>query len=229
MRAPERQAFAPTRFGREAHRGLTFIPRHRHDRSYAAVVLEGSYEESGSGGRYRVQAGEVLLHRRFDAHLDRVASAGAQVLNLPLTSAPQLAHGRLCDPDTIVRTAERDGHAAAALLLEQLQPVACGADDWPDLLARQLLAEPRLSLGDWAARHGLARATVSRGFRQVFGVPPAQFRGEARTQRALERIHAGAAPLCAIAAEAGFADQAHMTRAVHVLTGRPPGHWRRSN
>jgi AraC-like DNA-binding protein len=30
-----------------------------------------------------------------------------------------------------------------------------------------------------------------------------------------------------IAAEAGFADQAHMNRAVLRLTGRTPGQWRR--
>jgi AraC-like DNA-binding protein len=229
MRAPEPPAFAPTRLGRERHCALGFIPRHRHEHPYAALVLQGSYEESGSGGRYRVQAGEALLHRRFEAHLDRFAASGAQVLNLPLTDNPWLSHGRLSDPDAIVRAAERDGRAAAVMLLEQLRPVAPTAGDWPDLLARQLLVESGLSLGDWAARHGLAQATVSRGFQQVFGTAPAQFRGEARAHRALERIHASATPLCAIAAEAGFADQAHMTRAVRALTGRPPGYWRRSN
>jgi AraC-like DNA-binding protein len=32
--------------------------------------------------------------------------------------------------------------------------------------------------------------------------------------------------LSAIAAEAGFSDQAHMTRAIAELTGKPPSHWR---
>jgi hypothetical protein len=34
--------------------------------------------------------------------------------------------------------------------------------------------------------------------------------------------------LCGNAA-AGFADQAHMSRAIRVLTGATPGNWRRSN
>jgi AraC-like DNA-binding protein len=33
--------------------------------------------------------------------------------------------------------------------------------------------------------------------------------------------------LAAIAAECGFADQPHLTRAVASLTGCPPGFWRR--
>ena len=40
------------------------------------------------------------------------------------------------------------------------------AGDWPDLLAQELLAAPDLRLEDWAARHGLAPATLSRGFLQ---------------------------------------------------------------
>jgi transcriptional regulator GlxA family with amidase domain len=42
-------------------------------------------------------------------------------------------------------------------------------------------------------------------------------------------VRHSAVPLARIAAEAGFADQAHMTRALGALTGRCPGHWRRSN
>ena len=47
------------------------LPRHRHDAPYAAVVLEGGYEEAGDGGRFRVRAGDVLIHGAFSAHLDR--------------------------------------------------------------------------------------------------------------------------------------------------------------
>jgi AraC-like DNA-binding protein len=39
----------------------------------------------------------------------------------------------------------------------------------------------------------------------------------------------GEAALAAVAAEAGFADQAHMNRAVKALTERTPGVWRGSN
>ena len=81
----------------------------------------------------------------------------------------------------------------------------------------------------WARSNDLAPATVSRGFSKVFDVTPAEFRLEARTRRALAMIAANATSLAMIAVTTGFADQAHMTRAIRGLTGSTPGHWRRSN
>jgi len=63
----------------------------------------------------------------------------------------------------------------------------------------------------------------------VFETSPAAFRAEARVHRALALMAAGGASLAGIAAGTGFADQAHMTRAIRALTGRPPGYWLRSN
>lgn len=205
------------------------IPRHRHDRAYAAVIVSGGYEESGSRGRYRVRSGDVLLHRSFDAHLDRFESQGAQIVNLLLEEEPAFALGSVADPDAIARVAERDAVAALDVLQMQLGPTELRVSDWPDLLARDLLDDPRLRLDEWAERHGLAPATLSRGFRKVFTISPAAFRAEARVQGALALIAAGDRSLAAVAADVGFADQAHMTRAVSAVTGQPPSHWRRSN
>jgi AraC-like DNA-binding protein len=203
------------------------IPRHRHDQPYAALTLSGGYQESGTPGCYRARAGLVLLHRSFDAHLDRFGQGGARILNLPLGTEPRFGLGSVTDPDGIARLAQKDLTAAGEALREQLQPHSLPVADWPELLARDLSHAAPVCLSDWADRHGLAPETVSRGFRKVFGVAPARFGLEARTQQALGLIADGLAPLAAVAAAAGFADQAHMTRAVTALTGRPPGHWAR--
>jgi AraC-like DNA-binding protein len=204
------------------------IPRHRHDQPYAALTLAGGYEECGTLGRYRVQAGHVLLHRSFDAHLDRFGAGGARILNLSLAVEPVFGLARISDPDAIARLAEKDLTAAAQALAEQLRVHPVPAADWPDLLARDLHADVRLRLADWAARHDLAPATVSRGFSRVFGVSPVRYRLEVRVQQALALIPAGLMQLAVVADAAGFADQAHMTRAVTALTGRPPSYWVRS-
>jgi AraC-like DNA-binding protein len=73
---------------------------------------------------------------------------------------------------------------------------------------------------------GLAPETISRGFGRVFGTTAASFRAEARARRAFEQIVRTNAPLVDIAANSGFADQAHMTRAVRALTGAPANSWR---
>jgi AraC-like DNA-binding protein len=204
------------------------IPRHRHVEPYAALILAGGYEESGSFGRYRVRAGQVLLHRMFDAHLDHFHPSGACILNLRLNEEPDFGVGTVADPDTIARLAEQDPGAATAALKEQLRPCPGLAGDWPDQLAQDLRDDLACRLEAWAERHGLAPETLSRGFRKAFGATPAQFRAEARARWALSRIARGGTSLVVIAAEGGFADQAHMTRAVTTLTGQPPGYWLRS-
>jgi hypothetical protein len=99
--------------GSETWSARCSIPRHRHEWAYAAVVLSGGYEESGSFGRYRVRSGHVLLHRAFDAHVDRFESSGARILNLLLNEPPAFGVGVVADPDTIARLAEKDFPAAS--------------------------------------------------------------------------------------------------------------------
>jgi len=204
------------------------LPRHRHAEGYAAVVLSGAYEEAGDAGRRRVSPGDVVVHRAFEAHLNRTAGAGAQVLNLPLPAGELPAFGRADDLDGLVRLALRDPTEAAAMLAEALRPVTPAAPDWPDLLAAALAQGDATPLGAWAEVFGLSPEHLSRGFGKVFGVSPQRYRLEARTRAALAAL-AGPAPLAEVAAAHGFADQAHMTRSVRAVTGCPPGAWKRSN
>lgn len=205
------------------------LPRHRHAEGYATVVLAGGYEEAGDNGRRRVEPGDVIVHSAFEAHLNRVPPEGAVALNLPLPDRALTAFGRVDDPDVIVRAVERDMREAVALLLAQHRPAVAGPADWPDLLALALARAP-VRLGAWAREHGLSAEHVARGFRRVFGATPQAYGREARARAALDDVlRDGGAPLAQIAAARGFADQAHMTRAIRALSGLPPGAWRRSN
>ncbi len=218
-----------TRNGRQYWGPDHRIPRHRHDQPYAALVLSGTYEECGSRGRFRVGPGDVLLHDAFDAHLDRFQKHGAQILNLIAGDPVHFSVGRVGDPDAIVRVAERDPIDAGVQLHAQLCEAQAAPQDWPDLLAIDLLRDPDCHLQIWARKHGLAAETISRGFGKVFGVTPASFRAEVRARSALALITGGDQSLACIAAATGFADQAHMSRATRALTGSPPSRWRRSN
>lgn len=224
------RGFAQIADGRERWSGHHAIPRHCHDRPYAAVILAGGYEECGSRGRLGASQGDVLLHDAFDAHLDRFGRQGAHVLNLAI-DVPRMPRGlgRIDDPDAIACAAERDLVQARELLRLQLREAPRIAEDWPGMLARELLRNPACRLDRWASEHGLSSGTLSRGFGKVFAMTPAAFRAEARARRAYALIANSAEPLACIAAHAGFADQAHMTRAIRALTGAPPTRWRRSN
>jgi AraC-like DNA-binding protein len=217
-------------FGRAPLTPGSAIPRHYHARPYATLVLSGGYEEAGDHGRFRVAAGDVLFHGPFAAHRDRVANRATTVLDLPLPldGRAWIGRGSVADPDAVVRLAERDAAGAVATLIASAAPVAACEADLPDLLARALAADPSLSIAGWAARNGYARETVSRAFTRAYGVDAAAYRLEARTREGWRRTVATGAPLAGIAADTGFADQAHMTRAITRLTGRPPAWWRRA-
>ena len=210
------------------------LQRHRHLRAYAVVILAGTLEESGYIGRIRASAGDVLIHPALECHENRMASAGLKLIRLDWSDAK--GRGglyRLNEVDEVARIAEKDVDAAALFLQDLLRkkcpPSPGRRNDWPDLLAAALAQDAATAIGPWAEANGLAPETVSRGFAAAYGIAPAVFRAELRTRDAWRRITHGSDGLCAIAMETGFADQAHMTRWVHRITGDPPAAWRRES
>jgi AraC-like DNA-binding protein len=202
------------------------VPRHHHVRPYAAIVLRGGYVEAGDRGRFRAEAGDVLLHDGFESHQDHFSAGGADILNLPLSGPPAASLGRVGDPDDIARAAERSVADAIERLLESFVPIAARGDDWPDLLAAELRADRVVSLGAWANSMGLAPSSVSRGFRLAYGVSPQRFRAECRASAAARALRRTRLSLAMIAAESGFSDQPHLTRAIGRLFGRSPARLR---
>jgi len=207
---------------------LLRLPRHRHAEPYAALVLSGGYVEAGDAGRRRLAAGDVVFHHAFEAHANVVAGAGARVLNLPLKSIRgAAAFGRVSDADAIARVAEHDAAAAGEMLLARAACAECEVLDWPDLLAHELRSGSSVPLAEWARRHRMAAATVSRSFRSVFGVSPKRYRLEQHALAALQLLALGTTSIADTALVAGFCDQAHLSRTIRMLTGRTPRSWRR--
>jgi AraC-like DNA-binding protein len=192
-------------------------------------VLQGGYEEAGDAGRFKVAAGDVLLHAPFSAHCDVVTNAKTVVLDLPLPfdAAVRAPRGRVRDPDAISALAKRDSSAAMSALFEVLEPEAKAEADLPDMLARDLGEDASVTVGAWAAANGVSRETIWRHFRSAYGVDIASYRAETRARKAWRMLIGETAPLAGVAAAAGFADQPHMSREVKALTGRTPGAWRR--
>ncbi len=210
------------------------LPRHRHLRAYATVVLAASFEESGYAGRIRAEAGDVLVHPMLDCHANQMVSAGVKLIRLYWSDTNGVGGlYRLDEVDALASVAEKDLGDATLLLQSALGtgwPFPPGKrNDWPDLLAVALTQDASIKISTWAEANGLARETVSRGFAAAYGIVPTVFRAELRARAAWLRVTQGSDSLCAIAAETGFADQAHMTRWIHRITGAPPGAWRRES
>ncbi|HEY1366303.1 MAG TPA: AraC family transcriptional regulator [Gaiellaceae bacterium] len=71
---------------------------------------------------------------------------------------------------------------------------------------------------------GLDRFTIARHFRRAFGTSPDRYRTLRRLAVARAAIERGV-PLVQAAAEAGFADQSHMTRQFKRTYGLTPARW----
>jgi AraC-like DNA-binding protein len=83
------------------------------------------------------------------------------------------------------------------------------------------------ALDELAEVAGLSRFHFARRFREEVGEPPWAFVRRVRAERAAELLREGRTPAEA-AHEAGFADQAHLTRALRERFGRTPGQIRRA-
>lgn len=85
-------------------------------------------------------------------------------------------------------------------------------------------------VGDVAAHFGRSRRQMERAFLQTFGVPLKLFCMISRLRHAAQLIvHPTTRSLTAIANDAGYADQAHMTRDFTRLAGISPGRLRQDD
>jgi AraC-like DNA-binding protein len=79
-----------------------------------------------------------------------------------------------------------------------------------------------VALAELAAHAGLSRFELIRRFREQTGLTPHVFQTNLRIDRACVMLRAGA-PIAAVAADCGFADQPHLTRTFRRRVGVTPG------
>ena len=93
-----------------------------------------------------------------------------------------------------------------------------------DLLAGRLADPP--SLDDLARESGMSPFALVRAFRTETGLPPHAYVNHLRVRLARRLLDGGVAP-ADVAAAAGFADQAHLTRHFKRVVGVPPRAYQR--
>jgi AraC-like DNA-binding protein len=93
-----------------------------------------------------------------------------------------------------------------------------------DLLPQRLADPP--SLAELSVLTGLSQFALLRAFRRETGMPPHAYLNQLRVRRARLLLDRGLAP-AEVAAEIGFADQAHLTRHFKRVVGVPPASYQR--
>lgn len=205
---------------------------HRHDWAQVSLLLAGGYVEDSDQGRARADGpGLSAKPGRFE-HENRFGDAGALILSLNLeVVAPEryfVARPAATGRDTLRRMA---GETGMTVLGGDLPGEPSGRvgqpGPWLNQAHDRLLAEPGLSVAALARSFGLHPVRFARLFREAFAQSPTAARQNRRAARAVDRIVRSRTPLAEIAAAEGFADQAHLSRAVGQATGWSPGRLRR--
>jgi AraC family transcriptional regulator len=229
------------------------LPRHAHDRAYFCFNHGGVYEEAFGRRRRICRPGLVVFHPPGEAHseshqtavsslnveigdswLQRLADAG-RTLDAPaerLDDDTSRAAARL-----LAELGRRD--LDSALVIESLtweilhalggQPTAMGrAPGWlsaaRDLLDRQF--PERVSLRGLAREAGVHPVHFAAAFRRFQGCSVGEYLRRRRLQFARQRLADRDVPLAQVAAEAGFADQSHLTRTFKRFAGMTPSRYR---
>lgn len=230
------------------------VPAHQHEAPYFSLLLEGAYEERGDGFDLRYEPYTIVFHSAGTVHEDRLLGPCRffAVDLLPQWEAVIAALGGARD-----HVFELAGGDAVWLVLRLYREFLARMDvgtSAVEVLIYELCAHvARRPAEDsheppWLPK---AEALVLERFREPFdltwlasnvGVHPThlcrafrRFRGHtisdaivgARLQYAARRLSDSDAPLAAIALEAGFTDQSHMTKTFKRFTGYPPGNHRR--
>ena len=250
-----RASFVTHRYGRHAHETYTFglIEAGVEEFDYgssvfragagAVALLDPDVVHTGqaatpSGWSYRVLYPQVSVVTEVAAELGWPAgtprfpqtvvddSGSAELLRAAHRAAE---HGDQLASSSLLRTAlagllsahAAPGPARGAACIRRA-PQAVGLIR--DLLAERITDPP--SLAELAALTGLSQFALLRAFRNATGLPPHAYLNQLRVRQARLLLDDGLPP-ADVAAQTGFADQAHLTRHFKRVVGVPPAAYQR--
>jgi len=228
--------------------GLYMAP-HRDKLSRISVVLEGELWEhthddavKATGNYVVIKPNHVVHENTFGnkpCHLLSVSFNDDALLTSRLQSWEWISHPamnvlavrlwtqvqRVKDEQTLMHYFEEFFTMLASLR----EPLASTTVDWPAAVKQLLeadLTEPR-AIQDLSQQFSLHRVSLTRGFKKQYALSPVQFRKYTRVMMALQQLALTRKSLAAIAYDAGFADQPHLSREVKSLTGCTPAAFRK--
>jgi AraC-like DNA-binding protein/quercetin dioxygenase-like cupin family protein len=218
---------------------------HSHTFSEVSFVLAGAVLERLEGVAHELHTGSVGHKPAGSRHEDLWGREGALIFSIKLpTSAPEVTapegwglHGASKAVSALIKacllapTIGSRGEAVCDLLAisqrrqersgsqtpSWVEAVRCRIDDAPDEAAIAKLAEEA----------GVDRTHLSREFHRCFGMPPSVYRRQVLAARAVQALSQQQQRFSAVAAHAGFSDQAHMNRTLQGQVGMSPGQLRR--
>jgi AraC-like DNA-binding protein len=229
-------------FGVTENGAQTFTCRGARHTSAAGMVMafnpddpHDGWSADRGGFTYRM----IHIGPRLVADLLADLGAGLPLFADPVLRDPATAqavhrlHAALMGPATALRRDEMLAAAVVALHRQAAAPVPPRRIADPPLAARvrdelhgRYLDD--LDMDDLSRAAGHSRFAVYRAFRAAYGLAPSDYQRQLRLRHARDLLVEGQNP-AAVAAAAGFADQAHLTRWFVRCFGLTPGAFARAS
>lgn len=254
-RTVDKRSIGPLSITTTCYRPGEVLPRHCHEQAYLFVMLAGAMKETALRRDNLCTRGWLVYNDAGEPHYDEVFHHGAEGLNIEL--APDwLTKYRddrhTCEPFVyrhagpaitamgVIQVALRSTDSLCTLAVEEAvvsllesvcRPVvrrgrAAESISRAERVIRTSYQED-LSLAVIANEAKVHPAHLCREFRRTYGCTMTQYAARLRSDDALRRLIGSTVPLATIAAQTGFADQAHLTRSIRRFFGTTPGKLRR--
>lgn len=237
---------------RNVHRQAMAVPEHEHPVAYFALLLQGNYREPGRGDEVYFTPFTTAYQPEGTRHRGKVEACGCDFFTVEVAAevlreneaARALSHPVLdCDGGKLL-------WLMLQLYSEYCQQQDCCPLTVESLVLESLAAASRASkspsqeeplhwrimrdklhddfreplrVKDLAEAAGVHPVHAARIFRRYSGRTPGEYLQHLRVQAACRMIAEDSDTLCAVAAQAGFADQSHMNRTFKRLVGSTPG------
>ena len=226
--------------------GTRFAP-HAHDRGNVSLIIRGQIEEQVGRDALCSTTCGVVVKPAGTVHSNVFGPQGARTLvielghdlRVPAVSRWQWFHaGPVTASALRVYRACRDrGDDVGDRVTELIATIADELNASPAptslpwvRLARDAIHDAfpnQVSVAHLAESFGIHPVYLTRAFRARFGCAVTEYVQRLRVRDAAHRLACTTAPLCHVAAQSGFADQAHLTRVFKRDTGLTPGEFRR--
>ncbi len=219
-----------------------YQPEHEHSRAQLSFLLCGGYAETERNRDYETTSPLHKFRPAGSRHSADFGRFGALIFSVDfydpscVRAAPEgwHANGRwVTDLCRLIFTDSAPADEVVDDLIGGLEiesaPGSVRLDHAPIWLRRaaeRFADDPLSDVSEVAYEAGVHRVHLSRAFRKYLGLSPSHYRLFCKTTRALHRMIDHHESPAMAAASAGFADQAHWTRASRVLAGVAPGQLR---
>jgi AraC family transcriptional regulator len=239
------------------YRDVPALPPHSHPLARICLTMEGSFRETIDGQVCECSVGTVLLRPPGAPHDDRIAGPLRNVLIeieprrfeeirgvFDRGFKPTLVHGAaLSDLPARIERELRSLDTPASVSLEGLLlrlladvskiagarrvgPGPAFVEEAAAMIDRSFHAP--LGLSTLARRVGVRPSRLAREFRRHRQCTVGDYLRRRRVEFARRALGETSLPICAVAVEAGFADQAHLTREFRKALGITPAAFRRA-